>query len=261
MSEKNESKLGSILYVSFIGMVFVLLILFTERLITEPSHDLEDTTIFYPLTLIFLIVLFFVASFYLFGLKAESRTIKTKVRLIMYFTLVIIVGGLSWSLRGVWGHQTGTLVWGTLIFSVLMLENDRDNHIFVLFFANIGLALGAMLPFSNYPFFLRLIHFAFWGLLGTFFGALGRYFFFRNKFESNEPFRSFHMKASGAGFVGLGIGITLASALYIDEGWFPGWAGGYVTGSIYAIVVAVFLYRNDKKYSDEIEIPDFLILF
>ncbi|MHA1148146.1 MAG: hypothetical protein ACTSR8_07855 [Promethearchaeota archaeon] len=252
-SKRKESKLWTLIYIGFFLSFLILVGLLTVRLIEQPSHNIADITIFFPLVLIFVIIVMSLALLFIFGRGVDGNQIK----LIIYFTLLICVAGLSWSLRGVWGHETGTFVWGTLLCSILMLENRRDHWIYFIFFANLGLAIGANLPFANYPFIPRLLHFATWGMLGMFFAAFGRYFFYKNEFESKEDFKEFHIKVSIAGFIGLALGITFASALNINPGWTAGWLGGYVTGGFYGLILGIFLYYNNKNYEEEITLPEF----
>ena len=258
VNQSNDSKTRKLLHATFVISFIILVLLLTQRLIAYPSQDIEDVTIFFYLVIIVLILVFYVALILLYGEK-KQRLIKIKH--IVYVALLTSVSGLSWSLRGVWGHETGALVWGTLLFSVLMLENKRDHWILLIFFAILGLSIGANLPFATYPFIPRLLHFASWGMLGCFFAAFGRYVFHAKKFKSQEDFKTFHVQFSIAGFLGMAFGITLASALYINEGWTPAWIGGYVTGIFYGLITCIYLHYNNKQFHEETDSPEFLGLY
>lgn len=257
----NKSKIWTILYIAFILSFIALIVLLTERVIEEGSHEVEDITIILSLVIVFLIIVFSLGLLLLFWGAENRQQLLIKIKYIIFISLLICVSGLGWSLRGVWGHETGTLVWGTLLFSILMLENKRDHWITLIFFAILGLSIGANLPFANYPFIPRLLLFATWGMLGCFTAAFGRYVFYGKRFKTQEDLKKFHIEISLLGFLGLAIGITFASAFYLDEGWMPGWIGGYVTGIFYGIILGIYLYYNNKKYKEELETSEFLSLY
>lgn len=260
-STSKGSKSSTILYLLFIIAFLCLFGFLNLRLIDYPSQNVEDITIYFYLVLIILILVFSIGLVFIYGKVTNKSQLISKLNDLTYWVLLICIGGLSWSLRGIWGHQTGTLVWGTLVGSVLMLKNRRDNYLLFIFFLNLGLALGAMMPFATYPFIPRFVLFGFWGMLGTFFAVFGRYLFYGRRFNSQENIKEFHIKFTLIGFIGLGLGITFANAFQIDEGWISGWLGGYITGGFFSAIVGYFLHLNNKKFSEEIESPEFLKLY
>ena len=66
--KSEDSKFWTLIYFSFVISFVILVIIFTERLIEEPSHDIADITIYYSMAIIFLAFVFSLALFYLYGL-------------------------------------------------------------------------------------------------------------------------------------------------------------------------------------------------
>lgn len=248
--------------VAFGGLLSTLIAVLCQRLIAYPSHDATDLTSFLWAALALLGGLAFAST----GLWRQTRgparggdQTRQEYRVpgmpgpapgpkAAYFVVVALVGALGWPIRGVWGHQAGALVWGTLLFPVLTFPSPRDHPVPATVCGCVGLGVGAMIPFACYPVIPRVVVFATWGLLGGVAFPLGRWLVNPEQVARRPAAlaRAF-VRHGWAGFAGMGLGTLLENGLYRDPGWLPGWFGGVVPGACYGLALAWTLSREKAR--------------
>ncbi|MHA1732397.1 MAG: hypothetical protein ACTSU5_10650 [Promethearchaeota archaeon] len=160
----------------------------------------------------------------------------------IHWVLLALAGALGWSLRGVWGHQTGAVFWGCTVFPVVFLSPraDKGEGLASTLTGTAGLALGAMFKFATYPVVPRLVVFSIWGMTGGVFLGFGRWLHEWASLGASERGRGvakYSARLGAFGFLGMALGLLLERGLYSDAGWLPGWSGGWLTGAAYALCV------------------------
>ncbi|MHA1794221.1 MAG: hypothetical protein ACTSVI_16380 [Promethearchaeota archaeon] len=213
-----------------------------NRMIDYPAATPEYLTINFYLVVISLgfalmFGIIFVSWDYLSSKKKFIRAIDESI----FYILLVLGSGLAWSLRGVWGHQTGTAVFGSIVSLIIAVKLPKIDMVYFLFLQVFAFSIGAMIPFATYPVIPRVVAFGIWGGLGGLFAGITLIFDSEGKKISFTPGqKQFYFKSiitlSFTGFIALSLGVVLWQGLTANSGWFDPALGGFFSGGVFGVI-------------------------
>lgn len=224
-----------------ISFAFVLI-----RMIDYPERDIDHITINFYLVLSSLILTLFTGLLLVYSNQLKKDKIGSTLTDLLYLVIVVFGGGLAWSTRGIWGHQTGTVFFGGVISLILVIKFEKIDFVYFILFQIIAFSLGAMIPFACYPIIPRILAFGIWGSLGGFFAGFS--FMFDGK--GNSVLKSLSeekkillikiiVKLTFIGFVALSMGTAFWAAISHNSNWIDGAFGGFVAGGGFGLIYYV----------------------
>ncbi|MHA1680440.1 MAG: hypothetical protein ACTSUE_05490 [Promethearchaeota archaeon] len=232
----------NIIFFLFLASFFIAAYFVMDRLVGYPVGTPDTITINFYLVSFFLVLAFIFGGLYVFYEKiSDKRRAIQLAREALFYALLISGSGLAWSLRGIWGHQTGTIVFGGIVSLIIAPRLTKIDKTYFIFFQLLAFSIGAMIPFATYPIIPRIFGFGIWGALGGIFAGMtlgfdekGR----RYRFSSEQVilYRKAIVKLTFFGFIALSSGIVIWSGLTSMAGWFSPELGGFFCGGIFGLV-------------------------